>query len=296
MTTSGRRPVVVGVDGSSGSGHAVTWAADVAVRHRVPIHLVHAVWLVDTPFALEPSAEGALHRAAVGAGRRLLDEAEQHLRAVVADIEITTSMPSSAPVATLVELSQDASLTVVGPTGTGGFSGMMLGSTAYAVASRAHSPVAVVRGDGAAAQRDASRDVVVAVDGSQNSEQAIAVAFAEAADLGAPLMAVHVWNGVSYDRMYGLKGLDVPWASVDAQQRRWLAESLAGWCEKYPDVKVSRSTVNGEPRKVLLDRSAAAQLIVVGSHGRGGVRRMLLGSTSHALVEHANCPVLVVRA
>jgi nucleotide-binding universal stress UspA family protein len=171
---------------------------------------------------------------------------------------------------------------------------MALGSTAYAVASRALSPVAVVRGEAPATERDALRDVVVAVDGSPNSEQAIEAAFAEAADLRAPLVAVHVWHGISYDRMYDLKGLDVPWTSVDAQQRRWLSESLAGWCEKYPDVRVSRFVVNGEPRKVLLDWSTTAQLIVVGSHGRGGVRRILLGSTSHALVEHAECPVLVV--
>ena len=295
MSTSIRRPVVVGVDGSPGSGHAVRWAAETAVRHHLPIHLVHAVWLLDTPFGREPSAEGALHQSAVAAGRTLLDEAERQLRAIDAQLEITTSMPSSAPVPALVDMSQEAALTVVGPTGTGGFSGMMLGSTAYAVASRAHNAVAVIRGDGAATQRDASREVVVAVDGSETSEQAIAVAFAEAADLGAPLVALHVWNGVTYDRMYDIKGLDVPWKSVDAQHRRWLAESLAGWCEKYPDVKVSRLTVNGEPRKVLLDWSTTAQLIVVGSHGRGGVRRMLLGSTSHALVEHADCPVLVVR-
>jgi nucleotide-binding universal stress UspA family protein len=253
------------------------------------------VWLLDTPFGLGPSAEGALYRAAVATGRGQLSQAKRSVRAIDAQLETTTSMPSVAPVPALVEASQGASLTVVGPTGLGGYSGMALGSTAYAVASRALSPVAVVRGEAPATERDALRDVVVAVDGSPNSEQAIEAAFAEAADLRAPLVAVHVWHGISYDRMYDLKGLDVPWTSVDAQQRRWLAESLAGWCEKYPDVRVSRFVVNGEPRKVLLDWSATAQLIVVGSHGRGGVRRLLLGSTSHALVEHAECPVMVVR-
>src|SRR4051794_10874148 len=135
MSTSAGRRIVVGVDGSPESGHAVRWAAATAVRHHVPVHLVHAVWLLETPFGLGPSAEGALYQSAVAAGQSLLDNARQLVSEVDGALEVTTDMPSFAPVAALVEASQEASMTVVGPTGLGGFSGMMLGSTAYAVAS-----------------------------------------------------------------------------------------------------------------------------------------------------------------
>ncbi|QBS44782.1 hypothetical protein DMB37_36560 [Nocardia sp. CS682] len=71
------------------------------------------------------------------------------------------------------------------------------------------------------------------------------------------------------------------------------SERLAGWQEKYPDVTVTRKVYRTEPTEQLAEWSNSAQLIVVGSRGRGGFTGMLLGSTSHFLVQHAHCPVLV---
>jgi len=74
-----------------------------------------------------------------------------------------------------------------------------------------------------------------------------------------------------------------------------LAERLAGWSEKYPDVEVRRRVVRDRPAAELVDLSRTARLVVVGSRGRGGVRGLLLGSVGHALIHHAHCPVLVAR-
>jgi nucleotide-binding universal stress UspA family protein len=87
----------------------------------------------------------------------------------------------------------------------------------------------------------------------------------------------------------------IDWAAVEAEEREVLAERLAGWCEKYPDVPVRRLVVRDRPARALVGESGRAQLVVVGSRGRGGLRGMVLGSVSQALLHHAHCPVAVVR-
>nr|WP_246350895.1 universal stress protein [Nocardia barduliensis] len=72
-----------------------------------------------------------------------------------------------------------------------------------------------------------------------------------------------------------------------------LAEHLAGWQEKYPEVQVTHKVSVARPRTLLTAWSKSAQLLVVGSRGRGGFRDLLLGSTSNFLVQHAHCPVVV---
>ncbi|ROS44709.1 universal stress protein family protein [Amycolatopsis thermoflava] len=74
-----------------------------------------------------------------------------------------------------------------------------------------------------------------------------------------------------------------------------LAERMAGRQERYPDVKVDRVVVRDRPRHQLIDWSRQAQLVVVGGRGCGGFAGLLLGSTSQALIHHAECPVMVVR-
>lgn len=137
--------------------------------------------------------------------------------------------------------------------------------------------------------------MVVGVDGSPNSEAAIAVAFEEASFRKAPLVAVHAWVDVVYDSTESAARLMPQWETLQPTEERLLAQRLAGWQEKYPDVEVQRKLVRDRPRHVLLDESDRAQLLVVGSRGRGGFAGMLLGSTSQALVHHSSCPVLVVR-
>jgi nucleotide-binding universal stress UspA family protein len=184
---------------------------------------------------------------------------------------------------------------VVGRTGAGGFTGMLVGGTAATVASHAHSPVAIIRGRQDTTMIPDSGPVVVGIDGSPNSEPAIAVAFEEASLRGVPLVAVHAWNDVTYEDTRGTVRVLTQPDALEGGEERLLTERLAGWPEKYPDVEIRRLLVRDRPRHALLEASETAQLVVVGSHGRGGFTGMLLGSTSQALVQHAPCPVLVVR-
>jgi len=85
------------------------------------------------------------------------------------------------------------------------------------------------------------------------------------------------------------------WRQLKTRERAALTDSLTQWRKRYPGVDVVEKSVSGEPAKVLVDESAAAALLVVGSHGRGGFGGLLLGSVSHAALDHAHCPVAVLR-
>jgi nucleotide-binding universal stress UspA family protein len=195
----------------------------------------------------------------------------------------------------LIDEFRHARMLVLGRSGAGGFTGMPVGATAATVASHAHSPVAIIRGREDTSMVPDSGPVVAGIDGSANSEPALGVAFEEASLRGVPLVAVHAWNDVTYEDTHGTARIPTQPETLEEGEQRLLAERLAGWREKYPDVEIRPLLVRDRPRHTLLKASETAQLVVVGSHGRGGFTGMLLGSTSQALVQHAQCPVLVVR-
>ena len=85
------------------------------------------------------------------------------------------------------------------------------------------------------------------------------------------------------------------WNAIEADEREVSAQRLAGWGEKYPDVPVQRIVARDRPAHRLLEQARGAQLVVVGSRGRGSLSGLFLGSVSHALLHHAPCPVVIVR-
>ncbi|GAA3458664.1 universal stress protein [Saccharothrix longispora] len=282
-------PIVVGVDGSSSALAAARWAATEAARHHVPVKLVHAYQLPVRGYPEIVLTGHDVRQAFEDTGRERLAEAEGVVRQAVPGVEVETSLVLGGPAAVLVEESRRARLVVLGSRGLGGFSGLLVGSVAVAVSAHGACPVVVVR-----EQVPTEGAVVVGVDGSEISEQAVAFAFEQASVHGAPLTAVLAWTDFLVDGAHGSR-FTVDWAQVEDEERRLLAERLAGWQEKYPDVPVTRVVIRDRPVRALLQAAADARLLVVGSHGLGGFTGMLLGSTSQALVYHAPCPLAVVR-
>jgi nucleotide-binding universal stress UspA family protein len=287
--------VVVGIDGSASAAQAARWAAAEAAQRGLRIHLVLAVGWVGGGFAGDLPVTQTVVDELGKAAEELLAEAAKAVREVAADVVVSTAVLFEPAVPALVELSREARLLVLGASGGSGFAGRLAGSTAVAVAAHAECPVVIVRGraDGSAVPPDAP--VVVGLDGSEVSEGAAAAAFDEASWRGARLVAVHAWTDIEYDTVLAPADAALDWDAVVGQQERLLAESLAGLGENYPDVEVERVVVKQRPRSELLRRTKEAQLVVVGSRGRGGFRGLILGSTSQALIHYAECPVLIVR-
>lgn len=284
------RAVVAGVDGSNSAVRAVRWAAREAARRRAPLRLVAAV------AAAPAMAQFAYAGAGPDPREVLLRQARTHLaHAAQATVdaapgtEPTQELLDGFPIPRLVEESRSAQLVALGDRGLGGLTGLLLGSVAFALAAQGACPVVVVRGRTEATEGP----VVVGVDGSPVSEAALAFAFEAAATRGAPLLAVHVWWDLLLDPRT-LPSLD--WDAIAERERAELAERLAGWGEKYPDVAVQRLVTRDHPAQVLAEQSERAQLLVVGSRGRGALSGLLLGSVSHAVLHRAACPVAVVRA
>lgn len=289
------RTIVVGVDGSAGSNQAVQSATHLAAQRKLGLHIVHGLRVTAPQYGVGIAETGKAFDTVREYGELILRDAVALVHRTDENVHATTEMLTEPPVPLLIELSRSARLVVVGHTGDGGFTDMMLGSTAAAVVSHAHCPVLVVRGRSGQAETPEDGPVVVGVDGSPVSEQAVATAFDEASARGVPLVALHAWNDDTHASMYNTHHYVAEWESIKDGEALVLAERLAGWQEKYPDVEVRRELVQDRPRHALLKWSATAQLVVVGSRGRGGFRGMILGSTGQALVQHAQCPVLVVR-
>jgi len=278
-------PIVVGVDGSPSALEAVRWAAREATRRKLLLRLVH---VYSTPIGLPGGIidPAVVQEASRKQGREWLDEAWHAAREISGYLKPHLVLATASIVPTMVKESRTASLLVLGTRGLGGFTELLIGSTAVLLAGRAHCPMVVVRGD-----EPMNGPVVVGVDGLPTSEEAVAFAFAEASAHGADLVAVHAWADTVP------LGHPEPPDFEPAQQRadETLGERLAGWQEKYPDVRVRREVVRDHPSRALLRHAEGARFVVVGTRGRGGFSGLVLGSTGQHLLHHAPCPVAVVR-
>jgi nucleotide-binding universal stress UspA family protein len=283
--------IIVGADGSPASNSAVCWAAHDAVLRHLPLTVVHVVNPVATAWPHSPLPDGvALWQE--NEGRRTLADAVKLARDTAADnprIPIESELIFSATAPTLVDLSKEAELMVVGTDGRGALARGLLGSVSSSLLHHAHCPVAVIRDEEPRMPHPAQAPVLVGIDGSPASKLAIEIAFDEASRRHANLVAVHAWSDTE---IFELPGLD--WSAVKGEEERILAEGLAGWQERYPDVTVHRLLVCDRPARVLVETSEAAQLVVLGSHGRG-FAGMLLGSVSNAVVQSVRMPVIVAR-
>ena len=286
------RGIVVAVDGSPASKVATDWAARDAALRNVGLTIVHVVPEPMIGMWPEPMQLEGYSSWSDNHGREILAEAGHLAERAVDGGPMVVDQKSyvGATVPSLVDLSKDAAMIVVGCRGLGAPKRRLMGSVSTSLVQHAHCPVAVIHDEDPLMDTPARAPVVVGIDGSPASESATAIAFDEASRRGVDLIAIHSWAD---DDLY-------TWASIDWDRQREigeqaLAERLAGWGEHYPDVSVDERLVFGDPAEKLITASEEAQLTVVGSHGRGGFAGMLLGSVSSAVVHAARMPVIVAR-
>jgi nucleotide-binding universal stress UspA family protein len=291
------RGTLVGVDGSAAALAAVRWAAHDAALRNLPLTLVHAVdppiprWLqLPTPAGFgqwQEQRAGEFIESAIKVAKESIGEGGR--------VQIDSKVLYSATVPTLVDLSKEAEMVVVGYRGHGGVVvRSFLGSVSSALVYHAGCPVAVIHDDKAVIGNVARAPVLVGIDGSPASEAATAIAFEEASRRGVGLMALHAWMD---PRVSGSEGLfqDAKWDAQLSEEEETLAERLAGWHERFPDVGIRRRIEIGDPALWLIEASERAQLVVVGSHGCGWFSGRLLGSVGAAVVNRAKIQVIVAR-
>lgn len=285
------RAITVGVDGSDASRQAVRWAAREAGHRGARLLLVHAF---DTAHLRRSAGPGLrtdnetwiddIENKLSVESTAIFDQAVADVAEVDGTVAVETRWDGADPAVALRAASREALMVVLGWTGRGVL-GTVLGSVTLALASHAECPVVVVRGR--TLQPDEALPVLVGVDGGPLSNIALAHAFATASHHGDTLLALHVWSDA--DTPFA-----VPSETMRDTEERVLAERLAGWGERYPDVKVERALERADPRQALVEHSGRARLVVAATRGRGGFAGLLLGSTGLALIQHADSPVMLV--
>ncbi len=293
MSTSAHHGgVVVAVDGSPASKVAADWAARDAALRRSPLKIVHVLNPVVAPGFPEVPMPAGYFKWQEDQGRKVLDDVSAVVEAASSQspIEVSTELVNGSTLQTLVDLSKDAQLIVVGCRGHGALARGLLGSVSSGLVHHSNCPVAVIHDEDPLMPHPAKAPVVVGIDGSPASELATSIAFEEASFRGVDLVAVHAWND---SELFEVPGVD--WSDLQTVGEETLSERLAGWRERYPDVTVRRVVIADKVTTQLVEQSESAQLLVVGSRGRGGFAGMLLGSVSAAVVNTARMPVIVAR-
>ena len=284
--------ILVGADGSPAANYAVDWAAREAAMRNIGLTIVHAVRPIgihQPPLATSVS----FARWQVERGQECLDSAVEIARSASRErgsTQIESELLFAPVVPTLVDLSKDAQMVVVGSRGRGPLARSLLGSVSSSLIRHALCPVAVIHDEDPLMPYPAEAPVLVGIDGSPVSELATAIAFEEASLRGVDLIAMHVWSDVEVNDFPA-----IDWPAMKPPAEGILAERLAGWQERYPNVRVRRVVECDHPTYHLIRESESAQLVVVGSHGRGGFAGMLLGSVSAAVAHSARMPVIVAR-
>lgn len=293
-----RREVAVGVDGSAPSRTALAWAARAAQDHRMVLRIVHAVSMpliampLSRPVRMSPTPEIADRAGA------LLTSAVEHIGREYPGLTVETTVSAHEPAPAMLAASKNAALVVLGSRGLGGMASLFLGSVSIRVSAHAECPVAVVPPKPAHETEEHHR-IVVGVDDSPASTAALRFAIGEAARLDAEVVAVHAWQTpASVDStMLLASGYAIDRDAVVSGARKRVHSLVDDvLTEETGRVQVRVAVVEEHPAQALLAESESADLIVVGSRGRGGFSGLMLGSVSQAVLHHAAVPVVVIRS
>jgi nucleotide-binding universal stress UspA family protein len=290
--------IVVGVDGAEPSERAAAWAARQAAVLGKPLVLVYGMrWPVyaqahlHVPVgigAVEPGVdEEPMRRWA----RDMLDALAERCREATG-VEARTEVVPGDPGDAVILAGHRVAFVVVGHSDRGGVARFLLGSTAERLTRSCPWPVVVVRDEAAAGERRDGGPVVVGVDGTPVSARALRFAFGFAARHGVEVVVVHAAGGAGTTT--AVEPVDTREGAVLRDGLGPVGAELVACAGRYPGVRHRLVDAAGPPEDALLAASAEASLLVVGSSGKGAVRRAFLGSVSHEVVNSAPCPVAVL--
>jgi nucleotide-binding universal stress UspA family protein len=266
--------LIVGFDGSTPSAEAVLWAAEEAQLRDA---IVEVISCCPSP------GDQSLCRAMTAGIRAVV--ASTRVRTPDVEFEETVAVGDATDL--LVERSSEADLVVTGRTGVGAITRTLLGSVADAVARRSHCPVVFVH----AAPERSTGQVVVAVDGSEPSRAALDWAIEEAELRDAELIVVHAWWYSAGGTLESRRASD--YTHVDAAL---VLDEAVEHVRDRSGCRLRGELIEGGAVGTVVDLSAAADLVVVGSRGRGSVASMVFGSVARGVSGGAHCPTVVVRA
>ncbi|WP_162801935.1 universal stress protein [Ornithinimicrobium murale] len=296
MSSPEAHPVVVGFDGSDRATKAVEFATHIAEHQKEPLVVLHAAdrirFVQDAGVGLWTPKEA--HEAAL----RIAERGAQVARDLAPDLDVSTKSSLSSPAAAMEEISLTARMIVVGNSGRGRVAGILLGSTAYHVASLARCPVTIVP-EGDLPVPGPEHKVSVATDGSPSAARAVRRAIDVAQRYDAPLEVITAWERPYQDNR-GMppqgyasmaQAVQVRTAGAETVAEEARAEILA----EDPDLTVTTVVVEGRPEQAIARAAADSSALIVGARGRSELTSLLLGSTSRGVLHHAKCPVQIIR-
>jgi nucleotide-binding universal stress UspA family protein len=289
--------VIVGVDGSPTAHAALIWATEAAARRREQLRIVHGLGMsmVMGTFSDSKSERYKAGEAAREAGHTILTESSAYARGARPDLDVATVLaPEDAP-AVLLNEARHGDVIVVGSRGLGAVRAIMLGSVSVRTSSHAPCPVVVVPESD---DRDRHRGkVVVGVDGSDSSRRALRFALNHALATGSQVMVVNSWEVPlpADEASLAADAQSLHEEVFDRQSEEVVAGVLAEVIDdRTQDLDISAVRMQADPVEALLKAGEDADLVVVGSRGRGGVRGLVMGSTSQGVLHHARGPVAVL--
>jgi nucleotide-binding universal stress UspA family protein len=275
--------ITVGISGSDSTHTALDWAVDRALAVGAELELVHVVdvsWGAAPPEFLD---------TAVQAAEAQLHALEQLTRQANPELRVRTALQLGAPVAELAAAAEGCDLLVVGSHFAHRGAEHAATRRAARIAAAASCSVVVVPVDDAMERRG----IVVGVDGSADSDAAVAFAAREADRYGEKLTVIYSWFA---PQPWSTTGLAFVWPSEPRDEDRLIiAEAIGGLSQDYPDLEIAGDVVFDDPANGLLAASAHARLLVVGSRGRHGIAKMVLGSVSESVIWGLRSPVAVIR-
>ena len=282
---------VIAVDWSDQAFNAV----QVTCRLFTPdeLTLIHGVDTrpFESPLTAPPIAKQAaeeLRKALIDAGEKLLQQSSELVPSTVKSVRRLYQIGNPADVVLETARSAHADLVTVGTRGRGRMAEMFLGSVSHRVVQHSNCASLVVRGDPGRIRR-----VLVAIEGQEDAIRLrswlTAHRFNESVEMSL-LSVVPVPHLGDPTLAYGYAAWTDEMERYAQEQVRETAEALGGL------YKVTATDVlKGDAADQIAKASQDAELVVIGSHGRRGMERFLLGSVSHAVLHHVSCPVLVIR-